>query len=76
MKKAKVIAIIVISILILIIFWQNKGNVEARLLLATITMPLVLLLILVFLLGFVGGLITASHVLRRPKKAQAEQQKK
>jgi len=75
MKKAKVIAIIVVSILILIIFWQNKGNVEARLLLATITMPLVLLLILVFLLGFVGGLITASQVLRRPKKAQAEQQK-
>ena len=35
MKKAKVIAIIVVSILILIIFWQNKGNVEARLLLAT-----------------------------------------
>lgn len=76
MKKAKVIAIIVISILILIVFFQNRGDVKAKLLFATITMPLVLLLILVFLLGFVGGLITASHVLRRPKKAQAEQQKK
>jgi uncharacterized integral membrane protein len=76
MKKAKVIAIIVISTLILIVFFQNSGDVKAKLLFATITMPLVLLLILVFLLGFVAGLITASYVLRKPKEAQAEQQKK
>lgn len=69
MKKAKVIAIIVISVLTLVILLQNTKPVETRLLFVTITMPRVLLLIVALMLGFVGGLVTASHVLRRPKKA-------
>jgi uncharacterized integral membrane protein len=69
MKKAKVIAIIIISLLALIVFLQNTKAVETRLLFLTITMPRVLLLILTFVMGFIGGLITASYILRKPSQS-------
>ncbi len=69
MKKAKVIAIIVISILTLIVLLQNTQAVETKFLFMRITMPRVVLLVLTLLMGFIAGLITASYVLRRPKKA-------
>ena len=68
MKKAKIIIILIISLLALVVFLQNTETVETRLLFATIAMPRVLLLILTFITGFIVGLITASYVLRRPHK--------
>lgn len=65
MKKAKVIAIIVILLLALIVFLQNTQAVETKLLFLTITMPRALLLMLTFIMGFIGGLITASYILRK-----------
>lgn len=66
MKKVKVTAIIVILLLALIVFLQNTQAVETKLLFLTITMPRVLLLMLTFIMGFIGGLITASYILRKP----------
>jgi len=70
MKKAKIITIVVILLLVLIVFLQNTQAVETKLLFLTVTMPRVLLLFVTFVLGFVGGLVTASYVLRKPAKSQ------
>jgi len=70
MKKVKVIVVLVILLLVVIVLLQNTEAVETRLLFMTITMPRVLLLAVTFILGFVGGLITASYILRKPAKTQ------
>ena len=64
------ITIVVISLLTLIVFLQNTQAVETKFLFLTVTMPRVLLLFVTFILGFVGGLITASYVLRKPAKSR------
>ena len=69
MKKAKVISIIVILLLALIVSLQNTEAVETKFLLMTFTMPRVLLLLLTFTLGFVGGMITTSVILKKSDKA-------
>ena len=74
MKKAKIIIILVISLLAIVVSLQNTEAVETKLLFAKITMPRVLLLILTFITGFIAGLITASQVLGRPKKSAAQAQ--
>jgi len=70
MKKAKVIGIILISILAVVIFLQNTQAVETKLLFITVTMSRALLLILTFVAGFATGLITMSYMIRKPKKTQ------
>jgi uncharacterized integral membrane protein len=70
MKKAKVIGIILISILALIIFLQNTESVETKLLFMTVTMSRALLLILTFLVGFAAGLVTTSYILRKSTKSK------
>ena len=68
--KIKIIIMVGILLLTLIVSIQNTQAVETRLLFVTVTMPRVLLLLLTFVLGIVGGLIVASHVLRKPNKSQ------
>ena len=68
MKKAKLIAIIVISILAFIIFLQNTESVETKILFMNVAMPRAILLILTFLAGFVAGIITTSLLLRKSEK--------
>ena len=68
MKKVKVVVIITILLLTLIVFIQNTQAVETKLLFMTITMPRVLLLMLTFIMGFIGGLIIASYILRKPNQ--------
>jgi uncharacterized integral membrane protein len=68
MKKFKIVLIIIILLIALVVFLQNTEAVETKFLLATVTMPRVLLLLLTFILGFVGGLITSSFILRKPAK--------
>lgn len=70
MKKAKVIGIILISMLAVVIFLQNTQAVETKLLFITVTMSRALLLILTFVAGFATGLITMSYMIRKPKKTQ------
>ncbi len=74
MKKAKIIIILVVSLLALVVSLQNTQAVETKLLFATITMPRVLLLILTFITGFIVGLVTASQVLGSPRKPTAQAQ--
>ena len=64
-KNVKIIIIAITSLLALIIFIQNTAVVKTKLLFMTIEMPVVLLLILTFGLGFVTGLIV-SFILKRP----------
>jgi uncharacterized integral membrane protein len=70
MKKAKVILIIIISLLALIVSLQNTEVVETKFLFMAVTMPRVILLLLTFTLGFVGGMITASFILKKSGKSQ------
>jgi uncharacterized integral membrane protein len=72
MRKFKIAIIIIVSLLTLIVSLQNTQAVETKLLFVTITMPRVLLLILTFITGFVVGIITASYVLRKPRKSEAK----
>ena len=69
MKKAKVILIIVILLIALIVSLQNTEAVETKFLLMRFTMPRVLLLLLTFTLGFVGGMITTSIMLKKSGKS-------
>jgi uncharacterized integral membrane protein len=75
MKKAKIIIILIVSLLSLIVFVQNRQAVDTKLLFATITMPLVLLLILTFIMGSILGLFIASYVLRKPRKPRSPGEK-
>ncbi len=68
MKKAKIIIIVVASLLALVVSLQNTEAVETKVLFTTITLPRVLLLILTFITGFIAGLITASQVLGKSRK--------
>ena len=70
MKKAKIVLILVILLLALVVSLQNTEAVETKFLLMTITMPRVILLLLTFTLGFVGGIITASFILKKSGKPQ------
>ncbi len=60
MKRARLILWVVLGAAILIIVLQNFRQVEARLLLVTVTMPLALLVFVVALGGYVMGLLTAA----------------
>jgi uncharacterized integral membrane protein len=68
MKKVKLIAIIVISVLAFIIFLQNTESVETKILFMKVAMPRAILLILTFLAGLVSGIITTSLLLRKSDK--------
>jgi len=70
MTKVKIIVILIVSLLSLIVFIQNRQAVDTKLLFVTVTMPLVLLLIITFIMGSILGLIIASHVQRKPRKPE------
>ncbi|UCC99385.1 MAG: DUF1049 domain-containing protein [Phycisphaerales bacterium] len=76
MKKVKIILIVTILLLALIVSLQNTEVVETKFLLMTFMMPRVLLLLLTFMLGFIGGMITTSVILKKsgkaPEKMKAE----
>jgi uncharacterized integral membrane protein len=73
MKKAKLIVIFIILVLVIIVFLQNTEVVETKVLFATISMSRALLLLLTFSLGFITGLIV-SFLLRKPAKPKLQNQ--
>jgi len=75
MRKAKIIVILIVSLLSLIVFVQNRQAVDTKLLFVTITMPLVLLLILTFIMGSILGLVIATYVLREPRNRRTPGEK-
>ena len=72
MTKVRIIVILIVLLLALIVFVQNRQAVDTKLLFVTITMPLLLLLILTFIMGSILGLIIASYVLRKPRKPEQQ----
>lgn len=70
MKKFKIAIILIVSLLSLIVFIQNRQAIDTKLLFVTITMPLALLLILTSIIGCIVGIILASFVLRQPHKSR------
>ena len=75
MTKVKIVVILIVSLLSLIVFVQNRQAVETKLLFAKITMPLVLLLILTFIMGSILGLFIAGYMLRKPRKSASPDKK-
>lgn len=70
MTKVKIVVILIVLLLSLIVFIQNRQAVDTKLIFVTISMPLVLLLILTFITGSILGLIIAGYVLRQPRKPE------
>jgi len=69
MRKVKLIAIVVLLVFTIIIFLQNTEPMEARILLLKVQMSRVLMLMLTFALGLVMGILIATGVLRKKRKA-------
>jgi uncharacterized integral membrane protein len=74
-KKAKIIIILVTSLLALVVFLQNTEAVETKILFTAVTMPRVVLLIVTFVAGFIVGLATASQVLGSRHKLASPEKK-
>jgi len=69
MKKVKLAAVVVLSILALIVVVQNTEMIRTQILFWPLEMSQALLLILTFVLGFVIGALVASGLLRKKRKA-------
>ncbi|UCG55727.1 MAG: LapA family protein [Phycisphaerales bacterium] len=65
MKRVKVIAVVVLSILAVIVCLQNTEVVETKILFASVKMSRALLLIVTFGTGLVVGLLVMSQLHRR-----------
>ena len=61
MKKAKLIAILVIVCTLAVVIVQNRSPVQAHFLFIVVEMPVILLLVLTTALGFVLGLLAAFY---------------
>ena len=64
-SKIKLVAMIVVVVLAVIIFFQNTETVETHILFARFQMSRALLLIVTFALGFLAGILAAGHLLRK-----------
>lgn len=62
-SKIKLVAMIVVVVLAVIIFFQNTETVETHILFATFQMSRALLLMLTFLLGLLTGVLLATNFL-------------
>jgi uncharacterized membrane protein YciS (DUF1049 family) len=67
-SKFKLVMLIVVVILAVILFFQNREIVETRILFAQFQMSRALLLIVTFALGFLAGILAAGHFLRKKAK--------
>jgi uncharacterized membrane protein YciS (DUF1049 family) len=65
MRKVKLIAIVVVSILTIIILAENTEPVQARILVPKVQISLALLMMLIFFLGFVIGILVPTYFLRK-----------
>lgn len=67
MKKAKLIAVLILAILCLIIVLQNKAPVETKVLFITITMPRAVLLLTTTAIGFALGVLVSLILCKKQK---------
>ncbi len=66
MRRVKLIAIVVVSLLTIVILVENTKPIQARILLWGVQMSLALLMMLTFFLGFVVGILVPTYFLRKP----------
>ena len=66
MRRAKLVAVVVVSILTIIILVENTEPVPARIIVPKVQISLALLMILTFFLGFVVGILVPTYFLRKP----------
>ncbi len=66
-SKFKLVMLVVVVILAVILFLQNREIVETHILFARFQMSRALLLIVTFALGFLAGILAAGHFLRKKK---------
>lgn len=64
-QRIKILVIAVLALLVLVVVVQYTGAVEARLLLATFTLPLAVLLFGALVVGFVIGMLFRTRLFRR-----------
>jgi len=67
MKKAKLVAIVIVSVVALIVVLQNTEVTPARILFWDLPMSRALLLLLTFVLGFIVGVLVAGNFLRKKR---------
>ncbi len=72
MRKIRLIVALVVTALIVIVILQNLQSVETRILFITIAMPRALLLLVVLLVGFALGVVSAERITGREKKKTHE----
>jgi len=58
-SKFKLVTLLILAIVALIVVMQNMQMVSARLLFVTISMPQAIMLVLMLLVGFTGGVFAA-----------------
>ena len=70
MRRAKLIGLVILIIVLLTLIWQNRRPVETQILFMPVTMPVALLLFLTGAVGFVSGVLTCLLLMRKPRVGQ------
>jgi uncharacterized integral membrane protein len=66
--KPKIITGLILGVLIIIILFQNTKTMELQLYFWTISMPKIILILLVLIIGFLSGYITAKIMSKKKNK--------
>jgi len=66
----KLITALIVVVLMLILIFQNLHATAVRVVLWRPNMPLALLLIIMFLLGFIGGILSLAYLNTRREQKQ------
>ena len=69
MKKAKLIAAVILIVLVIIVIAQNIGPVNTTLLFVDISMPQALLLVITLLIGFGIGVVGGRKIISWIRKS-------
>lgn len=68
MSKFKTVLVAIIVVLVIIVVLQNTESVETKILMASVTMPRAILLLITLLAGFAAGLVVSARARRAARK--------
>jgi uncharacterized integral membrane protein len=74
--RVKIVVLSILFLLVAIITSQNTITTELKFLLWSVQAPLIVMIVVIFILGFVIGLISSSNYERKKKKKDVEIHKK
>ena len=66
--KPKIITGLILAVLLIIILFQNTKNLDLELYFWTISMPKIIFILLLLILGFLGGFVTAKLMGKKKNK--------